>query len=31
MLIRNKFGVNDNLPDEILVSAFIEKISNVFM
>ena len=25
MLIRNKFGVNDNLPDEILVSAFIEK------
>ena len=24
-LIRNKFGVNDNLPDEILVSAFIEK------
>ena len=25
ILIRNKFGVNDNLPDEILVSAFIEK------
>ena len=24
-VIRNKFGVNDNLPDEILVSAFIEK------
>tara|TARA_B100000963_G_scaffold261342_1_gene229526 strand:+ start:1417 stop:1623 length:207 start_codon:yes stop_codon:yes gene_type:complete len=24
-LVRNKFGVNDNLPDEILVSAFIEK------
>ena len=24
-VIRNKFGVNDNLPDEILVSAFIDK------
>ena len=25
IVIRNKFGVSDNLPDEILVSAFIEK------